>query len=132
MNFVEAVKVCFKKYFDASGRATRSEFWYFALFVALLSFCADFVDSRIAGIDYSDWWDYGNLWFAIQILTFCPSINVYRRRLHDVNKSGWWLLISFTIVGIIFPLFYWWCKKGDEGKNSFGENPLSTSKDANF
>ena len=61
------------------------------------------------------------------LLTFIPSIAVATRRLHDVNRSGWWLLLSFTVIGLI-PLFIWAVSKGTEGKNRFGKNPLSFKK----
>ena len=48
-----------------------------------------------------------------------PELSVSIRRLHDVNKSGLWILLSLTIIGII-PLFYFYCQKGDEGLNDFG------------
>jgi uncharacterized membrane protein YhaH (DUF805 family) len=51
------------------------------------------------------------------------SLALVVRRLHDTNKSGWWYLIIFTIIGVL-PLLYWYCKKGDEGENRFGSNPL--------
>ena len=60
----------------------------------------------------------------LTIVTIVPEIAVSVRRLHDINKSGWWLLLSLTVIGII-PLIYWVCKKGDEKENRFGENPLS-------
>ena len=52
-----------------------------------------------------------------------PFIAVTARRLHDVNRNGWWQLISITVIGII-PYIYWMTKKSDEGENRFGNNPL--------
>lgn len=52
------------------------------------------------------------------------SFAVLVRRLHDVNRSGWWFLIYFTIIGI-FVLLYWYVQKGDEADNRYGSDPLS-------
>ncbi len=59
-----------------------------------------------------------NFFNAFYLLTLVPSISVSVRRLHDINRTGWWLLISLTIIGII-PLLYWSIKPGDEGANRF-------------
>jgi uncharacterized membrane protein YhaH (DUF805 family) len=53
------------------------------------------------------------------LATIIPGIAVTVRRLHDINKSGWWILIAFTVVGII-PLIYWYCQPGTPGKNQYG------------
>ena len=74
------------------------------------------------GVPYIElnFWDgyLGNIFY---ILTFVPGISVSARRLHDVNKSGWWMLIALTGVGII-PLIYWYCKKGEDKANKYGLN----------
>ena len=115
MNLIESVKTCFKKYGVIEGRASRSEYWFFILFYVLISLPLEF-------------FAYENLNIAIieLIITIgflIPTITVATRRLHDVNRSGWWQLISFTIIGII-PLLYWLCKNSDEENNRFGSNPL--------
>lgn len=58
-----------------------------------------------------------------------PSIAVYIRRLHDVNRSGWWVFIALTIVGII-PLIIWVCSKGTDGPNDYGDDPLQEGVDS--
>ena len=63
--------------------------------------------------------------FVLAVLV--PNITVTVRRLHDVDRSGWWMLIPMTIIGII-PYLYWVCKKGDEGENRFGPEPLASDK----
>ena len=79
MDPVTAVKTCFKKYFDFKGRARRSEFWWFALFVVIVSS----VLSYLAGL-------------AVVI----PELSALTRRLHDTNRSGWWVaLLGLCIVG---------------------------------
>ena len=128
MTFIDAIKNCFVKYVHFSGRSTRSEYWYFFLFVVLLSSCMDIVDATISGETI---WSYRGLYgpaqLIFQILIFLPVIAVSVRRLHDVNKSGWWILLSLTIIGLI-PLLWWAIKLGDDGLNEYGEDPLEGDK----
>ena len=124
MNFVEATKTCFIKYADFSGRASRSEYWYFSLFMLLLSICSMIIDSRIAGVpfwEYDDWTGPASL--IVTILTILPALGVSVRRLHDIDKSGWWILIAFTIIGFIL-LIHWAIKESNIGDNQFGSDPL--------
>ena len=120
MTFVNAIKTCFLKYVEGSGRATRSEYWYFVLFYSLLSICMDVVDATIVG---EKLWSYEGFFGPAQLiftlLIILPSISVTVRRLHDINKSGWWWLISFTVIGLI-PLTYWVCKESDNDENTYG------------
>ena len=67
--------------------------------------------------------DIAMLQLTVNLLIVIPNISVTTRRLHDVGRSGWWQLLYITIVGII-PLLYWWIKKGDDGDNKHGSNPL--------
>ena len=67
--------------------------------------------------------DASILALIFQVGIIIPSFAIVARRLHDINKSGWWYLIAFTIIGII-PLIYWLCKAGDDGENKYGPNPL--------
>ncbi|QRG07797.1 DUF805 domain-containing protein [Xanthobacter dioxanivorans] len=113
MNLNDAVKTCFKKYAEFSGRAKRSEFWWYSLFVVLLSFA------------YT--WKSDNLFFyyvgnAFSLLTIIPSWAVGSRRLHDVGRSGWWQLLALAIIGLL-PLLYWWVQPSQPGPNRYGEEP---------
>lgn len=88
MTFQESVKVCFTKYADFSGRATRSEYWWFVVFIVVVSIAASFIGSIVYGL------------FSLAVLV--PSIAAATRRLHDTNRSGWWQLICFIpLVGVI-------------------------------
>ena len=124
MNFFESIKSCFIRYTDFSGRSMRSEYWNFAVFVSILYIVAEYLDVKIAGVPYLDYYGFGTLIIILTIVTIVPETAVSIRRLHDINKSGWWLLLSLTVIGII-PLIYWACKKSDEKENRFGKNPLS-------
>jgi len=116
MNFITAIKLCFIKYAQFSGRASRSEFWFFVLFGILGSWIAIIIDTMI--LNYS-WEKDGPVYLIFQIIILLPSIAVGARRLHDLNKSGWWQLLVFTIIGLI-PLIYWWSKIGENKKNKHG------------
>ena len=128
MNFVEATKCYFIKWIDFNTRISRSEFWWGnlgALIVdLLLGACVGFmvgVVGSMLGLDIDALLDL--MMLPIQLFLFIAGISLIVRRLHDINKSGWWMLIVFTIVGIIV-LLIWECQQGDEGENRFGPNPL--------
>ncbi len=93
MTFQESVRVCLSKYADFSGRASRSEYWWFFLFVFLASLGTSMIHEVLGGI------------FALA--TLLPSIAVTARRLHDTNRSGWWQLIYFIpLIGWIVMLVF--------------------------
>ena len=117
MNFFQSIETCLKKYFYFSGRASRSEFWYFFLFIVLGGIFTTGLDAIFQLEESSSI----NSWFAL--LTLIPSFSVQCRRLHDINRSGWWILIWLTVIGI-FLLIYWHIKKGVPKKNKYGEIPL--------
>lgn len=100
MNFTQAIASCMSNYFTFSGRATRSEFWWFYLFTVLMSWGASIVGVAL----YGDGVVFANI---VSLVFMFPSLAVSARRLHDIGRSGWWLLIAFTIVGFIL-LIVWW------------------------
>ena len=124
MNFFEAVKSAFSKYGTIAGRSLRSEFWYFQLFFFVACNVLIFINIINRG-DYVG----GGMgpMSPIFVLVVIPNIAVTARRLHDVDRSGWWMLIPMTIIGLI-PFLYWVCQKGDEGENRFGPEPLASDK----
>ena len=101
MNFGQSIAYCFSNYANFNGRASRSECWWFFLFGFILQFVGTVWDAATGDTSGS-----GVMFWIAYAVVFIPSIAVGARRLHDVNKSGWWQLISFTIVGII-PLIIW-------------------------
>jgi uncharacterized membrane protein YhaH (DUF805 family) len=113
MDFATAVKrnLTTSAYAQFSGRASRSEYWWFFLFTLLAQSAATVVDVAI-GADL-----FANL---LTIAFFIPNLALIARRLHDVGRSGWWFLIVFTIIGA-FLLLYWLIRPGDTGANAHGE-----------
>jgi uncharacterized membrane protein YhaH (DUF805 family) len=116
MGFGEAISTCFRKYAEFNGRARRPEFWWFALFLLLTQLAAGVVDEAVfGGRDMVE-----GLW---TLATFLPSLSVSVRRLHDVGKSGWWVLFGLIpVVGWIV-LLVWYCQRGAEEANRFGGAP---------
>ena len=108
VSFTEAVGRGFAGYVDFRGRATRAEFWWFALFLTIVGFGASALD--IGFLHYS-WEEIGPGSIVFLLATLVPSISIGARRLHDIDMSGWWQLVIFVpIVGIVL-LTYWWCKR---------------------
>lgn len=122
MSFEDAVKnVLINNYMNHRGRASRSEYWWFYLFLVIVQFITGIIDGFVFGWDYNDPVWISNIVF---IATTLPSIALAARRLHDVGRSGWWILISVTIIGII-PLFIWSVMEGEEHPNQYGEVPTN-------
>jgi uncharacterized membrane protein YhaH (DUF805 family) len=107
MNFLDAVKVCFTKYADFNGCASRPEFWWWVLFTAVASAALQSVSRDLSA--------------AFSIATFLPGITVTARRLHDTDRSGWLqLLWLIPIIGWILLII--WC--AEPGKpNRYGASP---------
>ncbi len=120
MNFTQSISHCFNNYANFNGRASRSEFWWFFLFVTILEFAADIWDFIVG---------YGETGLYIWIIvaaTIVPSLSVGARRLHDLNKSGWLQLLAITIIGFI-PLIIWWATEGTKKNNPHGK-PIKIKK----
>ena len=117
VSFKEAVvRALQQNYCNFSGRASRSEFWWFYLFSCIVSW----IVSLVVGI-VSDW-NINSLnigsWIVILALLL-PSLGLSVRRLHDIGKSGWWWFISFIpLVGAII-LLVWWCKDSHMEPNEY-------------
>lgn len=92
MTMIEAVKTCFGKYFVFSGRATRSEYWWFFLFVILVSVALAFVDGGGSGI----------LNGLFQLAVIVPMLAAGWRRLHDTGRPGWYLLLPVGLNVLVF------------------------------
>ncbi len=121
MNFGQAIKSGFSNYVTFSGRAARSEFWYWTLFVVLVTMAAGILDRGLFDFDEST--TTGVFGPLVSLIFFLPGLAVSVRRLHDLDRTGWWLLLVLTVIGVIL-LIIWDCIKGTTGPNRFGPDPL--------
>lgn len=128
MTFTEAIRTVWSKYATFPGRATRPEYWWWVLFVVLLNIVTSIVDGAIVAP--------GELVQPLSaiaaLVLLLPGLCVGVRRLHDIDRSGWWLLIVFVpLVGVLVLLF-WLTRPGAEGNNRFGAPPGAASPDARY
>lgn len=130
MGFIAAIKTVFGKYVTFSGRAQRSELWWFFLFYFVGLLVLSGFDSVLFGTvttapgSFEASTDTPILTGIAMLATFLPYLAVSVRRLHDTGRSGWWILIGLVpIIGFIL-LIVWYASKGSNGKNRFGPDPL--------
>ena len=118
VSFPDAIRLGFQHYFDFRSRSTRAEYWWWVLFVILTQQALNVVNIRIG------------ILFGLAVLI--PGLALGTRRLHDINKSGWWLLMWFCIFLVRFGIFLiapvivlivWHTKPSDEGTNKYGPDP---------
>lgn len=112
MNIQQATAVCIRNYANFSGRATRSEFWYFWLFQILMHVGLSLMATVVDGFAYVSI-------LASLVLVF-PNIAVAARRLHDIDRSGWWQLIIVVPVVGIFIALYWYVQPSQPVENGYG------------
>ena len=120
-----------RRWRDFDGRSSRREFWMFTLVIFIASFVLGLIDAFLFGgfeavptgetfvmpvVSFSN---------AFSLITVIPSISVSVRRLHDINRTGFWILISLTVIGLLL-IIYWACLRSDEGDNQYGASPLGT------
>ena len=123
MNFQTSIKTCFSKYAVFSGRASRSEFWFFVLFGLLGGVISAIIDTMILGYSVEV---NGPINLIFSVALILPSIAVTTRRLHDINKSGWWQLLWLTVIGGIV-VIVWNATEGEKKKNKHGQ-PIKIKK----
>jgi uncharacterized membrane protein YhaH (DUF805 family) len=103
MTFQESIQVCFSKYADFSGTASRSEYWWFILFTLLVSAAASMISPMLSGL--------------FTLGTLLPTCAAASRRLHDTRRSGWWqLIVLVPLVGFIVLIVF----LAQEGKGESG------------
>lgn len=113
MTFGNAVRSVFQQYAGFTGRARRSEYWYFVLFTVLVYVAASVVDA-VLGIPV--------LTLLAVLALLVPTLAVTVRRLHDTGRSGWWMLLSLVPFGGIVLLVFD-CLDSEPGPNRFGPSP---------
>ena len=115
-----------KKYVVFDGRAHRTEFWMFTLISVVISIVLALIDVAIGTYGAGG----GVLQGIYGLAVLLPSLAVGARRLHDIGRSGWWLLLGLIpLVGIII-LIVWWAQESDAGSNEYGPNPWGTLQPA--
>lgn len=151
IGFGEAIGRAFSNFATFSGRATRAEFWWFQLFAFLTNAAAIFIDSTIFNVAATSA-EYGPAQAILWLVLLIPSISLTTRRLHDINRTGWWQLfpwililvgamfagaapteagiilsgiVAFTGVLLIIALFVFTLMRGTIGSNRYGSDPYS-------
>ncbi|WP_304959280.1 DUF805 domain-containing protein [uncultured Muribaculum sp.] len=108
LGFVDAVKICFNKYADFKGRATRAEYWWWYL-------CTVLVSLVLGWIPFLGW--------AVSVALLVPTLAVSWRRMHDIGKGGgWWFINFIPLVGWILWIV-WCCQQSEPMPNRFGPRP---------
>jgi|APSaa5957512535_1039671.scaffolds.fasta_scaffold02685_5 uncharacterized membrane protein YhaH (DUF805 family) len=118
MGFFEAVSSVLSKYFTFSGRALRSEYWFWTLFYILGAIPVSILAGQGILAPYA----------IYSLAIFIPCLSVTARRLHDTNHSGWWAIIAIIPFGWLL-LLYWLIKNGDPAKNRFGVPAYGSKSD---
>lgn len=123
MTFFEAVGKCYRKYFTFKGRASKREYWWFALLGFLFAW-----PLALTEVDIGFWYlSFGSnpsilnfIYFMLTISVLFPGAAVWTRRMHDVGRSGWtWTLLLVPVVGFIM-VMRWLLKEGDPEENRYG------------
>ncbi|MFD6178548.1 MULTISPECIES: DUF805 domain-containing protein [unclassified Isoptericola] len=124
MSFQDAIKTVFSQYATFTGRARRSEFWYFYLFVVLVNIITNSLDRML--------FENAILNSLAALALLLPQLAVGARRLHDTGKSGFRLFWAFLpIIGWIM-LIVWWAQDSQPGANQYGENPKGAQTGAPY
>lgn len=122
-------KVVFENYANFSGRARRSEYWYYTLASVIISIILSTLD-KVTNLTFG-FADSGILSSIYSLLVFLPGLGVMVRRLHDVGKSGWFfLIVLLPIAGVIWLLIVL-CTEGDSGTNAYGPDPKDNFDEIN-
>ena len=141
MRFFKSINNAFVKCFDFKTRANRAEFWYFYLFTIIANTISLNIDQAIGyeviRFDEINGMGIGPVYIFLSFLFFIPLFSLYVRRLHDTNRSGFWLLLillpsvgamfGISVSGVMYlfllvliTLIFFFCQKGDDKQNKFG------------
>ncbi len=118
MSFTDAIRSVLSQYVGFSGRARRSEYWYWTLFVVILGVVANLLDGAVSSGNSRSYLFSGILNLALLL----PNLGVAVRRLHDTSRSGWWILIGLIpIIGAIVLLVFY--VQDSHADNQYGPSP---------
>ena len=106
MTFPDALTACFRKFVDFNGHASRAEFWWFQLLWVLWFFVSAFIPSL--GLLY--------------LVLLLPALAVGARRMHDIGRTGWWMLLTLTFLGTIVVMIFA-CGSSQPYVNKYGDIP---------
>ena len=125
--FWHSSKALLAGYRDFHGRSSRAEYWWAVVFNIFLHGCLGALFGSLGMLIGNP----GSLallaaYLIIYLYILLCTIALIVRRLHDINRSGWWFLIVLTGIGSLV-LLYWYCVEGDKGENRFGVNPYARS-----
>ncbi|MBL1073325.1 DUF805 domain-containing protein [Nocardia sp. 2] len=127
MNFADAVRSVLTQYTNFNGRARRSEYWWFFLFSVLVGIAASILDA-LFGLRWGDDGNRGGLFEAIAWLALLlPTLAVGARRLHDIDRTAWWLLLHLVPCVGSLVLFIFALMDGTPGPNQYGPDPKGRS-----
>lgn len=119
VSFSQAVRMAFDSYCRFQGRSSRSEYWWWVLFVAILSFCIGIIEG-ILGFSMTAVQTTSGI---LSLVLLLPGLGLSVRRLHDIGKSGWWVLLGFIpVVGAII-LIIWYAQNSQMHDNQYGPVP---------
>lgn len=120
MGFTDAVRTALvERYADFQGRSARPEYWWYFLFNCLVNIAVSIVGQASETLG-------SILGFVVLLALIVPGIAVGIRRLHDLDRTGWWLLLGLIpVIGTII-LLVWFCMRGTDGDNRFGPDPLGS------
>ena len=116
VGLTESLVLFFKNYLNFSGRSGPSAYWWYMLWSLIFLIPLGLIDSLLLGITSEKLFSLSNLFGWV---TLIPGLALSFRRLHDINKSAWWLLMLFTVIGFLV-LIYWATVAGDRQENSYG------------
>ena len=119
VSFGASLGLYFRNYFSFNGRSSRGAYWWATLWLFLLGIATIILDMVLFPTMVASEMDVAPLNSLLSLGTFVPSLSLWVRRLHDVGRSGWWILAMFTIIGLI-PLIWWSVQPGQRRENSFG------------
>ena len=131
MTFIQSVNRGLSRMSNFSDRASRSEYWWYILFLLLVMYAVSvllgFGYGLTASVNASNH-DVRSqpgylLGLAFDVFILMTTLAAGARRLHDTGRSGWWLLLHLTVIGS-FLLVFWWCLPGMKGANAYGPDPL--------
>jgi uncharacterized membrane protein YhaH (DUF805 family) len=120
MGFGQAISAGFSNYFNFRDRSTRSAYWYFVLFLAILAVVTVILDIALFGFQVVE-----PISGLAGLATLIPALSLSVRRLHDISRTGWWVLLALIpIIGWII-LIVWACQPTVPQTNEYGPPPAA-------